>query len=236
MLELAGITFRGLTLKDVFEEREGLSQIVTVNAEYIVRANECSSFRQIVNNNISTFDGQIPFALAKIRAWNVEIEKLPGSELVYHICERAQKNNQRVFLLGGMSDSNATAIEILRRRYPGLVICGYSPPHSEYPFARQLNDQIFGTIRQFFPYYLLVGFGAVKQDRWIDDNRKQLELLGIRLAIGVGGTFDMVAGEYKRAPIFLQKIGLEGIYRLALEPKMFRIKRILLSFRLFRYI
>jgi len=236
MVELAGITFRGLTLDDVFEEREGLSHIVTVNAEFIVRANESSFFQQILNNNISTFDGQIPFAIAKMRNRNVKFEKLPGSELVYHICERSQLKKQRVFLLGGAADSNAGAIEVLRRRYPGLNIDGYSPPYSDYPFSNQLNEKIFYAIGKFSPFHLLVGFGAVKQEVWIAENRTQLEQMGVRLAIGVGGTFDMVSGKFKRAPKYLQKIGLEGLYRLALEPEAHRVKRILLSLRLFRYI
>jgi len=236
MIELAGIIFRGLTLDDVLEEREGLSQIVTVNAEFIVRANECNNFRNILNGNISTFDGQIPYAIARMRNRDVKLEKLPGSELVYHICDRAQRNRQRVFLLGGEVDSNACAVEVLRGRYPGLNIEGYSPPYSNYPFPTQLNDKILHAIDSFRPRYLLVGLGAVKQEMWIADNRTQLEEIGVRLAIGVGGTFDMVAGKFKRAPKCLQKIGLEGVHRLVLEPKLYRLKRLLFSLRMFRYI
>ena len=74
-----------------------------------------------------------------------------------------------------------------------------------------------------------------KQEYWIDDNRKVLEKIGVQLAIGCGGTFDFVAETIKRAPVFIQEIGMEGIWRLIMEPKWFRLKRILLSFKFFYY-
>lgn len=236
MIEFAGIAFHGLTLNDVFSERNGLTQIVTVNAEYIVRANEDEHFGQVVNNGIAVFDGQVPYLVARWKCKHRSFEKISGSELVYHICERAARRSECVFLLGGFADSNARSVNRLRAQYPGLMIDGCSPTLRPYPFPHDHDQSILERVGRFRPHYLLVGFGSVKQDLWINDHRQELERLGVKLAVGVGGTFEMVSGKLKRAPRVVQRLGLEGVYRLFKEPKWFRLKRLLLSVRFLRYV
>lgn len=236
MLEFCGIKFRGLRLDDVFAEREGFAQVVTVNAEYIVRANEDRRFGRVVNDSIAVFDGQVPYLVARLKNQRQRFEKIPGSELVYHICERARARGEKVFLLGGLPDSNARSIVELRRRYPGLLIDGYSPEHRPFPFPQEHDAEILDRIRHARPNFLLVGFGAVKQDLWIDDHRRELAQYDVRLAVGVGGTFEMVSGKLRRAPRILQRFGLEGVYRLIREPKWFRAKRLLVSVAFLRYV
>ena len=98
-----------------------------------------------------------------------------------------------------------------------------------------MNEIILSKLQAYKPYYLFVGFGAGKQERWISEHQKELESYGVHLAVGSGGTFEMVAGKLKRAPLFIQKIGLEGVYRFVIEPKWFRLKRLLISLKIFRY-
>ncbi len=236
MVKFANMVFRGLTREDVFLEREGLSHIITVNAEYIVKANENEKLREIINSNIATFDGQVPYAIARWKFRKSQFDKIPGSELIYDICMRAMQRGERVFLLGGMEDSNALSVNVLGTRYPGLTIEGYSPPIMSYPFQEDQNESILIKLRDFRPDFVLVAFGVVKQDYWIDDNRKMLEHIGVKFAVGVGGAFEMVSGKLKRAPRLFQIAGLEGVYRLLKEPKFFRLKRLMLSLRIFRYI
>lgn len=236
MVKFANMIFRGLTHEDIFLERKELSHIITVNAEYIVRANENKRLREIINNNIATFDGQVPYIIARWKLKKIKFEKISGSDLVYDICERAMHREERVFLLGGMKDSNSLSVNILSGRYPGLAIKGYSPPTMSYPFSKESNESILIRLRDFHPDFVLVGFGVMKQDYWIDENRKILENIGVRFVVGVGGVFEMVSGKLKRAPRLFQAIGLEGVYRLLKEPKIFRFKRLILSLRIFRYI
>lgn len=236
MVKFANVIFRGLTRDDVFLERKGLSHIITVNAEYIVRANENEKLREIINNNIATFDGQIPYIIARWKFKKFQFDKISGSELIYDICIRAMQKGERVFLLGGMEDSNALSVSILSARYPGLAIEGYSPPIMSYPFLEDQNESILIRLRDFHPDFVLVSFGVMKQDYWIDDNRKVLENIGVRFIVGVGGALEMVSGKLKRAPRLFQVAGLEGIYRLFKEPKFFRFKRLMLSLRIFRYV
>src|SRR5262245_51598264 len=106
MLEFAGIRFSGLTLGDIFTERQSLAHVVTVNAEYIVLAHRTQRLADIISRSIATFDGQLPYAMARRLNPAARIEKLPGSELVYHICARALERGERVFLLGGQAGAN----------------------------------------------------------------------------------------------------------------------------------
>ncbi|MFN3785816.1 MAG: WecB/TagA/CpsF family glycosyltransferase, partial [Thiothrix sp.] len=137
-----------------------------------------------------------------------------------------------LFLLGGYNHANALAVQKLQQRY-GIRVGGFAPAYQAYPFSEEHNQAIRAQLQQFRPDYLFVAFGAVKQERWIADNLAFLRALGVRLVVGCGGTFDFVAGTIKRAPRWLQRSGLEGLWRLTNEPSLFRLRRLLLSMRFF---
>jgi N-acetylglucosaminyldiphosphoundecaprenol N-acetyl-beta-D-mannosaminyltransferase len=147
----------------------------------------------------------------------------------------AKEKNKKIFLLGGYEESNTQAIEKLREKY-NIEIDGFSPEYKPYPFEETHNNNILKRIEEFKPDILFVGFGAIKQEYWINDNKSFLEKMGIRWVVGSGGTFEFVANTIKRAPIWIQNIGLEGFYRMLKEPNMARVKRILLSFKIFKYV
>lgn len=110
------------------------------------------------------------------------------------------------------------AVEKLKERY-NIEIEGYSPPYRPYPFDPAHNQIIINKIKNFKPDILFVAFGAVKQEFWIVEHQEILNSIGVKWAIGCGGAFDFVAGTIKRAPKFIQNIGLEWFYRLIREPK-----------------
>lgn len=233
-IKFCNLIFKGLNSEVLFKVEEGLKIIVTCNSEFIVKAQRIDRFRMIINNNYATFDGQIPYILAKLLNNKVDFEKISGSDLIYDFCEYAKNHNLRVFLLGGKEESNKLSIKQLKNKY-GIDIDGYSPPYEPYPFSEKNNNEILKRISLFKPHIIFVGFGSVKQEYWIDDNKDFLEKIGVKFAIGCGGTFDFVAGKVKRAPKFIQKIGLEGVWRLINEPSVFRLKRLLISFLVFKY-
>lgn len=208
--------------------------VVTINAEAIVRAQTDNRLKSIINNHTTTIDGQIPLWLYRKIYRNSTIDKISGSELIYSLPEYAEKNNLRVFLLGGKEDSNAGAIIELRKRFPKLTIDGYSPPFSPYPFSEEIKESINRRIAQFRPNILFVGFGMGKQEYWEDDNYNLLNDLGVKLIIGCGGSFEFASGKIKRAPKVIQNCGLEGIWRLFNEFKWFRVKRLILSLKIFK--
>ena len=91
-------------------------------------------------------------------------------------------------------------------------------------------------ITEFKPDIIFVGFGAPKQEWFIEEQLEKLNSIGVKYIIGSGGTFEFVSGKIKRAPAWISKIGLESVYRLLQELNIARIKRIFYSFRFFKYI
>lgn len=207
--------------------------VVTVNAEAIVRAQTERRLHKIISENVSTIDGQIPLWLYR-RTYKAEsVEKLSGSDIIYEICQWAAKNNIKVFLLGGNQESNVRSVEKLKQMYGRLQIEGFSPAYQPYPFSLEHNKDILNHIGKAAPEILFVGFGMGKQEYWADEHLGLLKIMGVKLVIGCGGTFDFVSGRIKRAPKTIQNMGLEGLWRLFSEFKWFRIKRIFLSFKIF---
>lgn len=232
-IRMFNLEFKGLTKEILFRIESSLKIIITVNAEFIVIANENERFKHIIKNNFSTFDGQIPYLLAKLKHRNTHFEKISGSDLIYDICEYSKANGYRIFLLGGHEEINNKASEILRRKYY-IEIGGFSPEHRPYPFERAHNENILEKILDFKPHFLLVAFGPPKQEFWLDDNKRYLEEIGVKWAVGVGGTFEMVAGRVTRAPKMIQNMGCESVWRLYQDPK--RLKRFLKIFKMLKYI
>ncbi len=237
VIHFANIRFQGLTKEILLKEENTLKIILTCNADVIVKLNENSGFIKLVNDNCyyATLDGQIPYFLAKLKNPSVYFEKISGSDFIYDICEFAREYKKRVFLLGGNDNSNIMSVELLKNSY-GIEIEGYSPPFSPYPFDRKLNDAILNKIINFKPHFLCVGFGALKQEFWIHDNRLELHDIGVKWAINVGGSFEFISGIKKRAPKLIRQAGLEGVYRFLIEPKWYRLKRLLISFKMFKYL
>lgn len=210
--------------------------IATVNAQFIVLANTDKRYMNYINSHYATFDGEIPIKKAKQFSRDfTNAEKLPGSEIIYDFCQYAKDNSLKMFLLGGYEDSNADAVRIIKERY-GIEIEGYSPPYEEYPFSEKFINNCMNKIKAFKPDIIFVGFGAPKQEWFIEEQFNEFNSIGVKYIIGSGGTFEFVSGKIKRAPAWISQIGLESVYRLLQEISMARVKRIIYSFKFYRYI
>jgi len=159
---------------------------------------------------------------------------ISGSDFCNVLCAHAEKTGKRVFLLGSTVDNNRLSVSILRNRHR-IAIGGFAPSFQPYPFDALLNECIRREISVFRPDILMVAFGTPKQEFWIDDNRQFLEELGVKWAIGIGGTLEFVSGNLKRAPLSVQKVGLEGVWRFIREPRR-RFWRVAKAFRFLKYI
>jgi len=235
-IKIFNLTFKGLTEDILISKLDepSLNIITPVNAELIVLANENKKFMRVLSESICTFDGQIPFLIAKLRFRNKNFEKLSGSDVIYTICKYAEVKNKKVFLLGGLKDSNLNSIRKLKRLHPKLKIDGFSPEYKPYPFDIAHNKYILSKINKFKPEILFVAFGPPKQEYWAHDNKKILKKIGVKAVICVGGTFEFISSKEKRAPKFIQKIGLESVWRLIQNPK--RFKRFLSNFKIIKYL
>ena len=243
-MKFCNINFNQKNIAECFErsDKDKLKFIITVNAVFIVEANTSRRFFDILNSNYVVFDGKIPHLAAKIfnperrkSKKKFDFEKLSGSDIVYDFCDFAKKNNYKIFFLGGQTESNSVAVNNVREQY-NVMIDGYSPKFETYPFSEQFNNACLKKIAYFKPDILFVGFGAPKQEYWIDDNMEFLTKAGVKYAIGSGGTFDFVSKKIKRAPVFIQKTGLEGVFRFFQEPNKIRFKRLVDSYKFFKYI
>lgn len=144
-------------------------------------------------------------------------EKISGSDFIWDLTELASKNNFSIYLLGGFGDTPQKAGLALRNKYPNLKIVGANNPSSN-----AKNDaKIIGDINSSNADILFVALGARTQEFWIQEN---LPNLRIRLAIGLGGTFDYLAGKRPYRPNFWASRGLEWLWRLLTQP--WRIIRI----------
>jgi len=120
------------------------------------------------------------------------------------------------FFLGGRPGAAVKSAEVLRNKYSNIQIVGeYSPPFG-FENDKFENEKIVRTIKEVHPDIVFVGLGAPKQEKWIFSHYKELN---VPVCIGVGVTFEYISGMVKRAPIWMQKTGLEWLWRLLSEPK-----------------
>lgn len=233
-LRFCGLNFSGLSKDAILNSKAKFQQIVTVGAEFIIEAHKNERLKKIINENVSTFDGQVPYYFAQKRNRSIKIEKISGADFIYDICEKAKIKKEKVFFLGGYKDSNSGSV--MKLREAGVDADGFVTGFIPYPFPEDRLNEIRLKISQFSPAYLFVGLGMGKQEYFISENRTFLESCGVRIAVGCGGTMDVFSGKIKRAPKWMQKSGLESLYRVIKEPNMARFKRVLSTLKFFRYI
>ncbi len=139
-------------------------------------------------------------------------EKISGVEFFKDLCNIADKNGYSIFLLGGFGDTAEQVSLKIAARHPGIKIAGYSN-------ANPNNQGLVEVINAAGTDILMVAFGPQKQERWINEN---LEKLNIKVAIGLGGTFDYIAGKRLSPPKWIRRSGLEWLFRLITQPHRFR--------------
>ena len=189
-------------------------QVSTINLDFLVRAQTDPEVRRIFHeSDLNVADGQPIVWLSRLLGARIP-ERVAGADLVPALIEQAAARAARVFLLGGEGGVVDLAAERLHQLHPALIVAGtYEPPRA--PIDEMDNAAILALINQARPDVLLVALGHPKQERWIDLHRDSLPPM---VTIGVGCVLDIIAGKSKRAPGWMQKAGLEWLYRLAQEP------------------
>lgn len=221
----------------IFNESKEQKQIITINPEMILAAQHDKDFMNILNKSaINTADGtgllwaantqNDPKIISFLKLFKLLFKKpttplpelIKGADLMLDIAQQAAENGTKIFLLGAQPGvAEKTKIE-LEKQFPKVQIVGtYSGSPSPYE-----EEKMKDIINDTNPEILFVAYGAPAQEKWIARNLHKIPT--IKAAIGVGGTFDYISGTIKRAPLLLQNLGLEWLYRLIKEPK--RWKRI----------
>jgi N-acetylglucosaminyldiphosphoundecaprenol N-acetyl-beta-D-mannosaminyltransferase len=189
-------------------------QVVTVNTDFLRLAERDASFRRVINAaDLAVADGMPLVWLSKMKGEAIP-ERVTGVELVYESCKLAVRTGKSIFLLGAAPGVAARAAERLQALYPGIRIAGtYSPAYG--PMSAGEEDRIVEMVREAAPGFLFVALGAPRQDLWL---RRNLHRLGVPVCMGVGCVLDLLAGTVNRAPVWMQRAGLEWAFRLGQEP------------------
>ena len=189
-------------------------QIATVNADFVVKSLRDAELRRILQeSDMATADG-MPLV------WGAHLLGVPlegrvtGADMVPALAQRAAQKGYSMYFLGAAPGVAERAANILRAQNPGLNIVGISAP-PQAPLEK-MDPAIVEACRAAKPDILLVAFGNPKQEKWIYRHAAELS---IPVMMGVGGTFDFIAGVTKRAPTWMQQTGLEWMHRLVQEPR-----------------
>lgn len=211
-----------LTMLEAIEEIDKLinnkkpSYIVTPNVDHIIKLESDNEFKTVYENaDLILTDGMPLIWISKLKKTPIK-EKVSGSDLFPKVCELAVKKEYSIFLLGAAEGVAIKAANNLKNKYKGLKIVGtYSP---SYGFERNKDEieEIIKNINEANPDILAVGVGAPKQEKFI---YRYKEKLNVPISLAIGATIDFEAGNIRRAPLWMQKHGLEWFYRLCKEPK-----------------
>ena len=226
-ISLTCCSFSGV-LKDMDDAiKNGYSDYICItNTESIYHATRIPTHFDSINNaRFSCCDGVGVVLAGKMLGH--KIPRLYGPDLMLKCCKYGVDKKWRHFFYGGKEGVPELLSKRLTEKFPGLITAGtYSPPFRQ--LTPEEDKSIINQIGKTNPDVLWVGLGLLKQERWIAEH---LDKIKVPWMIGVGAAFDFHSGTIKRAPKLLRKIGLEGIYRTALEPRM--LKRLLYDLSIF---
>ncbi|MDP2721107.1 MAG: WecB/TagA/CpsF family glycosyltransferase [bacterium] len=217
-MKILGVKIDQITYQEALERAKamidagGSHYVVTPNPEIIVRANREPQLRKILNNaDLSVPDGMGLVMLGRLTGRPIP-ERVTGVDLLDGLAALATEGGFDIFLLGAGEGVAERAASKLKLKYPGLRVTGTYSGDPDPKFDKQTRRILESKKIDI----LAVAYGAPKQEKWIARN---LPYLNLKLAIGVGGALDYISGERKRAPTWLQKAGLEWLFRLLKEPR-----------------
>lgn len=202
-------------IEECIKERK-ISQIITPNVDQIVRIEKDAYFKEICDNaELLLVDGTPLMWIAKLYKKPFK-EKICGSDLMPELCELAAQKGYKVFILGAAPGVADIAAQKLIEKNPELQVVGtYSPPigfDKDEEELNKINNLLFDSRADM----LFVGMGVPKQDIFVYQNKDKYQ---IPTSYSIGGTIDFIAGTQKRAPKWINKIGMEWLYRFFSNPK-----------------
>jgi N-acetylglucosaminyldiphosphoundecaprenol N-acetyl-beta-D-mannosaminyltransferase len=195
--------------------RSNTIHVATLNAQFVQLAHGNAEFAELLRNaDLCVADG-----VALVWACRFLGQPIPGrvngTDLMVRLCEVAAERGYTVYFLGGRPGAGEGAVRKLLESNANLKVVGIDCPPMGFMNNPELSAEVAGRIQQAAPDFLFVGLGAPKQEYWIHNHAG----LSAKVMVGVGGSFELVAGVTKRAPLIMQKAGLEWFWRLVMEPR-----------------
>lgn len=220
-VDILGVSISKVTMKEavdqvkVFVRSNAFHRIYTPNPEIVMLAQKDEAFYKILEEADLVVPDGIGVVIASRLKKTPLPERVAGYDLVQSTMKEAVKEGYKYFFFGSKPGISEQAAAKMRETYPGIQIVGTRNGY----FTPQDEPQIIEEINASGANILLVALGAPKQEKWIEANKHLLP--NVRVAIGVGGSLDVMSGNVKRAPKAFQKLGLEWFYRLLKEPARF---------------
>lgn len=216
-VEFMGAKIDALTMQETLDyvseairNRQQVQHVV-VNVAKLMTMRRDRKLREIVNNcDLINADGAGVVLGARMLGINIP-ERVAGIDLMNRLVEQANRYDYRIFFLGAEEGIVRDVLTHYRTLYPNLQICGY---HNGY-FRAEEEVTVAKKIRQAKPDILFVAMSSPKKEKFISQYKEQMN---VPFVMGVGGSFDVVAGKVKRAPQWMQQYGMEWFYRLVQEP------------------
>jgi N-acetylglucosaminyldiphosphoundecaprenol N-acetyl-beta-D-mannosaminyltransferase len=203
--------------------------LVTLNPEYVMAARNDPEFANALKRaDLITADGVgVALAARLDRRDHLTVGRVTGVDVLRHLASKSRDDGAPLFLLGAGPGVAAEAASALEAEFPGTRINGWWSAGSAAP---RDDAEAIKRITACGARSVAVAYGARGQVLWIDRNQDELAAAGVRVAVGVGGALDFVAGRVPRAPKPIQRVGLEWFYRLAREPWRWRRQLVLPRF------
>ena len=181
----------------------------------LVEAQRDPEMRSVLNRAGLTTEDGMPLVWWCQRSGYPDAGRVSGSDLLLAMCERARERGHRHFFYGGSPRVVETLVLRLKQRFPGLVVAGHrSPPFR--PLNQEEDAADIQAINETRPDFVWVGLGAPKQDKWMAQHVGRIHAAAL---LGVGAAFDFVSETKPRAPLWMQRSGLEWLFRLITEPR-----------------
>ncbi len=199
-------------------------QVVTVNPEFVVEAQANDNFKSVLNTaDLCIADG-VGLLYASRFLGHVPLSRVTGVDLSWELARLCFEQGKAMYLVGGAYGVAEKTAMCMNERYPHVVLAAEEgiPESIVQSDVEEATRALVARINAIKPDVILVAFGAPRQDLWIDQHLSQL--VSVKIAMGVGGTFDYISGVLPRAPQWMRILGLEWLYRVVRQPQ--RITRI----------
>ncbi|WP_219834513.1 WecB/TagA/CpsF family glycosyltransferase [Paenibacillus sp. R14(2021)] len=232
-VKILGVPFSKMTLSDTVKllqarlagERKPMFHLITANPEIVMAAKQEPQLQAIVNAaDLITPDGIGVVLAAKWQGVLIP-ERVTGFDLLTRLLEGAKTKGFSLYVVGADEETNAKAASIIVDKYPGVEIVGR---HNGY-YKGEQEEALVADIERKQPDLLIVALGAPNAEKWIYKHKSRLKA---KVAFGVGGSLDVIAGKVKRAPVIWQKLNVEWLYRLLKQPSRWRRQLVLPKFAL----
>lgn len=222
-ITILGIPFDNMTrkefLKKLYERmnKKEKTFLVTANPEIVMYARDNPDYYKLLMEADFIAPDGIGIVQASRKLQTPIKERVPGFELMLGLLEIASLNNKRVYFIGAKEDIINLTVRNVREKWPDLEIAGYHHGYFDHEDPGMIEQ-----VKASRPDIVLVAFGFPRQEKWI---KSYLAAVDYGIAVGVGGSFDVLSGKTKRAPYLVQRFHIEWLYRLVKQPS--RYKRML---------